>query len=112
MMEKKLIDITATFGTPLYVYDEQRIIDQVDTLKTSFTYPDLIFCYAMKANSNLAVLDTLRHQGIGVDCVSQGEMITALRAGFEPSKIRFTPTFASTEEIIFAIEQGIQLTVD
>jgi len=108
-MMKNLVE---KFGSPLYVYDEQTIISQIDQLKSCISFPDILFCYAMKANSNLAILKTMKAQGLGVDCVSKGELKIALQAGFNPSVIRFTPTFASYEEISFAVEQQAQITLD
>jgi len=106
---KNLID---QFGSPLYVYDEKTILYQIDQLKSGIPYKDVLFCYAMKANSNLAILKTMQGQGLGVDCVSAGELVLALKAGFDPSVIRFTPTFASREEISFAVKQQAQITLD
>jgi len=100
------------FGSPLYVYNEQTILDQIDQLKSGIPYKDVLFCYAMKANSNLAILRTIQSRGLGVDCVSAGELVIALKAGFDPAVIRFTPTFASKEEISFAVKQQAQITLD
>ncbi|HNR07776.1 MAG TPA: diaminopimelate decarboxylase [Saprospiraceae bacterium] len=107
-----MISLVSQFGSPLYVYDESVIQRQAHLLKESLAYPDTLFCYAMKANSNLAILDTVRKLGFGVDCVSRGELELALMAGFDPSVIRFTPSFALTDEIRFAVEKGAQVTLD
>lgn len=107
-----MISLVKQFGSPVYVYDEKIIQRQALLLKESITYPDTLYCYAMKANSNLAVLDTIRKLGLGVDCVSRGELELALLAGFDPSVIRFTPSFASAEEIRFAVGTGAQITLD
>ena len=96
----------------MYIYDENIIINQINKLKRSISYNNVLFCYAMKANSNLTLLETILHQGLGIDCVSQGELILALKAGFSPSTIRFTPTFSSTEEISYAIAVGVQISID
>lgn len=106
---KNLID---EFGSPLYVYDEGTINRQIAQMKSGIPYKDVLFCYAMKANSNLAILKTMQRSGLGVDCVSKGELILALKAGFNPSVIRFTPTFASREEIAFAAQHQAQITLD
>lgn len=106
---KNLID---QFGSPLYVYDESILLQQIERLKSSMLYSDILFCYAMKANSNIAILRTIHKEGLGVDCVSQGEVMIALKAGFEPTKIRFTPSFVSKDEIAFAVERGAQITLD
>lgn len=106
---KNLID---QFGSPLYLYDETIILRQIEQLKSGLPYTDILFCYAMKANSNLAILRTMKENGLGVDCVSRGELMLALKAGFDPSVIRFTPTFASFDEIFFAVLQQAQITLD
>ncbi len=100
------------YGSPLYIYDENVIINQINKLKNAVSYRNVLFCYAMKANSNLTLLETIKYQGLGIDCVSQGELILALKAGFSPSTIRFTPTFSSTEEISYAIAAGVQISID
>jgi diaminopimelate decarboxylase len=105
-------EIINQYQSPLYIYSESKIIENINRLKGSIQYPDLLLCYAMKANSNIAVLKTIKDQAIGIDCVSQGEIRTALKIGFDPSKIRFTPTFAGKSEIAFVIAQGIQISID
>lgn len=107
-----LAEIINQYHSPLYIYSESTIIANINRLKQSISYSRVMFCYAMKANSNTSILKTIRDQQIGIDCVSQGEILTALKVGFDPSKIRFTPTFASQSEIVFAISQGIQISID
>lgn len=107
-----LKEILNQYQSPLYIYTESKIIENISRLKNSILYPDVLLCYAMKANSNFAILKTVKDQAIGIDCVSQGEILTALKVGFEPSKIRFTPTFASKDEITFVLAHGIQLSID
>jgi diaminopimelate decarboxylase len=107
-----MIHLVSQFGSPLYAYDEEIIKRQARILQESIPYPDTLYCYAMKANSNLAILDTIRKLGLGVDCVSRGELELALLAGFDPSVIRLTPSFASAEEIRFAVGSGAQITLD
>ncbi|MEP7323380.1 MAG: diaminopimelate decarboxylase, partial [Saprospiraceae bacterium] len=90
-----LAEIINQYHSPLYIYSESTIIANINRLKQSISYSRIMFCYAMKANSNISILKTIRDQQIGIDCVSQGEILTALKAGFETPNIRFTPTFAS-----------------
>lgn len=107
-----LNELVSKFGTPLYIYSEKALNTNILSFLSSFNVPKLQVCYAMKANSNLQILSIMKQNGIGVDCVSIGEMRTALKVGFSSEKIRFTPTFASNDEIIFAIKHDIQISID
>lgn len=111
-MDNNMNSLIEQYGSPLYVYNEKVILRQINDLKSGIPYPDVLFCYAMKANSNLAVLKTMHAQGLGVDCVSGGELVLALKAGFRPAQVRFTPTFAAHEEIEFAVRHQAQITLD
>ncbi|HEX5774485.1 MAG TPA: diaminopimelate decarboxylase [Candidatus Paceibacterota bacterium] len=92
-----LQDIAASFGTPTYVYDEARIAAQCRALSKSFKGFDIH--YAMKANSNPAVLEAVRACGLGVEAVSQGELAMARRAGFPREKISFTCSSTSEDAL-------------
>ncbi len=102
----------AVYGTPLYIYNEQSVINQIKLLKKNITYSKVLYCYAMKANSNLSILHTIKEQNIGIDCVSQGELFLALKVGFKPEMIRFTPTFSSPMEIVYAISANVSISID
>ncbi len=104
--------IVKNFGSPLYLYSESQIKFNFKKLTSGFTYQNIMFCFAAKANSNISILNKMKYHGLGADCVSIGEMKTVLKIGFEPKKIRFTPTFAHEDEIKFAFENGIQVSID
>src|SRR5688500_4472823 len=91
--------LTKEFGTPLYVYDAEKIVHQLRTLKTAFSASDVKIKYAAKALTNLSVLKLLRASGSDVDVVSIEEAHLALRAGFKPSQIMFTPSGVDFSEI-------------
>ena len=76
-------DVCKQFGTPLYVYDADKIVSQLQSLKNAFSENDVKVKYAVKALTNLSVLRLLRKNGSGVDVVSIQEAQLVLRAGFE-----------------------------
>jgi diaminopimelate decarboxylase len=93
-----LLKAAAEFGTPLYVYDADRIIYQYNQLKSSFHRSDVSIFYACKALTNVNILRVLQQQGSGIDCVSINEVKLALHAGFDPQKIIFTPNGVGMDE--------------
>jgi diaminopimelate decarboxylase len=112
-----VLDIAEQFGLPLYVYDADKIIQKIDLLRSSFTETsdrgvNLKIKYAAKALTNLSILKLMRMQGIDVEVVSANEARLALRAGFEPSQIMYTPSGNAWSEIQEALEMGLQLNAD
>lgn len=101
-------------GTPLYVYDEATVRRRYSRLREvlSERYDDVRVHYAVKANSNLALLRVLQQEGAGVDCVSPGEVYLALKAGFPPEKVLYTGNYFSAEELEFAHEKGVMVNLD
>src|SRR5712671_7993499 len=97
------------YGTPLFVFSEQRIQDNIARLQAAARQVDrpIKFCYASKANSNLAVLKLVRDAGIDVEVNSGGELFKALRVGFKPSQIIFNGTSKTNEELDEAVRAGI-----
>ncbi len=95
------------YGTPLYVYDFDRIKTKYLDLKSAFKARKSIMCYALKANSNLSVLKHLASLGAGCDCVSINEVKRALLAGVKPYHIIFSGVGKKDEEIKEAIELDI-----
>lgn len=94
-------------GTPLYVYSKQTVLDHFDRLHGGLEELDHLICYAVKANSNLAILNLLAKQGSGFDIVSGGELYRVLQAGGNPSQCTFAGVGKTKEEIAYAIDQGI-----
>jgi diaminopimelate decarboxylase len=109
------IDILALaeeHGTPLYVYDGDRMKKQVRRLQSAFgAFPHRIQ-YACKANNNLAVMALMRAAGTGLDAVSIQEVELGLRAGYSAAEILFTPNCVPFEEIARAVELGVILNID
>jgi diaminopimelate decarboxylase len=107
-----LADICKEFGTPLYVYDANKIIHQLKTLQNTFAESNVRVKYAAKALTTLAILSLLKKNGAGIDVVSINEAHLALRAGFEPSDIMFTSNNVSIEEISQAVELKTYINLD
>jgi len=95
------------FGTPLYVYDFDYMKNQYNKLKSAFEGSKSLICYAVKANSNLSVIQNFANLGSGADCVSIGEVKRALLAGINPYKIIFSGVGKSDNEIKEALNLKI-----
>ena len=110
---KDLLSITHTFGSPVYVYDANKISSQYERLTKAFAaVPSLRINYAMKALSNVSILKLMRKLAAGLDTVSIQEVKLGLHAGFTPEQIIFTPNGVSMEEIEEAASLGVQLNID
>jgi len=101
--------LTYKYGTPLFVFSEARIRSNIARLQDAAKQVDrpIKFCYASKANSNMAVLKVVRDAGIDVEVNSGGELFKALRVGFKPSQIIFNGTSKTNEELDEAVRAGI-----
>jgi diaminopimelate decarboxylase len=91
------------YGTPLYVYSSQTILDHYKRLDEALHELHHEICYAVKANSNLAIIRLLAEQGAGFDIVSGGELYRVIRAGGNPAKCTFAGVGKSREEIEYAL---------
>ncbi|MBZ9811929.1 MULTISPECIES: diaminopimelate decarboxylase [unclassified Mesorhizobium] len=100
-------DIAATVGTPFYCYSTATLTRHYRVFVQAFAGLDALVCYAMKANSNQAVLRTLARLGAGADVVSEGELRRALAAGIPASKILFSGVGKTAREMDFALAAGI-----
>src|SRR6266550_3482398 len=94
-------------GTPTYVYSATTILDHYSRLDAALAPIDHLICYAVKANSNRAILKLLANAGAGFDIVSGGELFRVLAAGGDPAKCTFAGVGKSREEIEYALEQGV-----
>ncbi|TDE07048.1 diaminopimelate decarboxylase [Flavobacterium sandaracinum] len=113
MQSKDLVQLAEQFGSPLYVYDAEKIQSQYNRLSKAFSKVNkLRINYAMKALSNVAILQLLREMGSGLDTVSIQEVLLGLHAGYEPDKIFYTPNGVSLEEIEEVNAMGVQINID
>ncbi|KQT85838.1 diaminopimelate decarboxylase [Aurantimonas sp. Leaf443] len=102
-----LRSIAAAVGTPFYCYSTATLTRHYRVFAQAFADIDALVCYAMKANSNQAVLATLARLGSGVDVVSGGELRRGLAAGVAPQKIMFSGVGKTADEMDLALEAGI-----
>ena len=113
MKNSKLIQAASEFGSPLYVYDANKIKYQYNRLVRSFkSVKNLQLNYAVKALSNISILKYLIDLGSGIDAVSIQEVHLALKGGINPEKIIYTPNGVSMDEIKFASELGVKINID
>jgi diaminopimelate decarboxylase len=99
--------IIEKFATPAYIYSKQRIVDNFKNLESAFKNVDHMICFAVKANSNIAILNLLAKNGAGFDIVSGGELRRVIAADGDPKKIVFSGVGKTSEEIKLAIENNI-----
>ena len=102
-----LNDIAAQFGTPCYVYSRATLERHWHAFDSAFADAPHLVCYAVKANSNLAVLNVLARLGSGFDIVSGGELQRVIAAGGDPAKVVFSGLGKQAWEIKAALEAGI-----
>ena len=102
-----LARIAAEVGTPFYCYSTATIERHYNVLAHAFRDQDALICFAVKANSNQAVLATMARLGAGMDVVSEGELRRARAAGVPPSKIIFAGVGKTRAEMAYALEAGI-----
>ncbi|MEM1144677.1 MAG: diaminopimelate decarboxylase [Pseudomonadota bacterium] len=101
-------DLAEEFGTPCYVYSRSALERGLAAYQAGLAGCDHLICFAVKANSNLAVLDTLARQGAGFDIVSVGELERVLAAGGDPGKVVFSGVVKQQHELVRALECGIR----
>jgi diaminopimelate decarboxylase len=102
-----LDELAQRFGTPLYVYSRRSIEAAYQSYSSALAQRSSLICYAVKANSNLAVLDVLARQGAGFDIVSGGELARVLAAGGDANKVVFSGVGKSEAEIEAALKANI-----
>jgi diaminopimelate decarboxylase len=105
--EVALARVAEEFGTPLYVYSARTILDHYRRLDAALAPLDHLICYAVKANSNGAILKLLAEAGAGFDIVSGGELFRVLKAGGAAAKCTFAGVGKSREEIEYALDEGV-----
>jgi diaminopimelate decarboxylase len=105
--ECSLRDLARRFGTPLYVYSRRAMLEALADYQSALRGRDHLICYAMKANSNLAVLQVFAQAGCGFDIVSAGELERVVAAGGSPSKVLFSGVGKTRAEMEHALQQGV-----
>ncbi len=100
-------DLAQRYGTPLYVYSRNHLRERYGAIASAMAEVKPLICYSVKANSNGAVIRTLAGMGSGFDIVSGGELFRVLKAGAEANRIVFAGVGKTTQEIEYALEEGI-----
>ncbi|RYY49553.1 MAG: diaminopimelate decarboxylase [Chitinophagaceae bacterium] len=112
LTNEKLLELATTYGSPLYVYDADRISAQYKKLTNAFAGSNTKFFYACKALTNINVLRHIRDIGCNVDCSSINEAKLALLAGFKASQVLYTSNSVHFTEIEEAVSLGIHINID
>ena len=102
-----LADLARTHGTPLYVYSQNTMLDALAAYQRGFAGRKVQICFAMKANSSLAILQLFARAGCGFDIVSGGELARVLAAGGDPGKVIFSGVGKTRAEMRQALDVGI-----
>lgn len=112
MTQEQLIETAQTFGTPVYVYEQEKIESQYKKLTDAFQQTPTRFFYACKALSNINILKIIQQLGAGLDTVSINEVQLGLKAGFAPQQILYTPNCVHFSEIEQAKNLGVHINID
>lgn len=107
-----LVEMAKEYGTPLYIYQKEKIESQYKKLTNAFKNSPTKFFYACKALSNINILKIIQKAGAGLDTVSINEVQLGLKAGFKPEQILFTPNCVHFSEIESAKELGVHINID
>ncbi len=101
--------IANKFGTPFYSYSYSKLKENINNFKKSFRSFSPLICFAVKSNTNVNIIREIKKFGLGADVVSVGELMMALKAGINPSKIVFSGVGKTASELRFAIDKRILL---
>ena len=104
--------IASKYGTPVYVYNEEIIRKYMETVEGVITKYPYTANYSVKANTNIEILKLALDEGLNCDAMSPGEISLLLKAGFPPEKIFFVSNNVSAEEMQFAIDKGVMVSLD
>ena len=108
------VSLAETYGTPLYVTSEDRILDRFRDYQKALSsrYPKVQVLFAAKANGNLAVMRALAQLGAGADVFSSGELMLALEAGMPAKKLLFNGSSKTKNDLVLAVQHGVKVSVD
>ncbi len=112
LTHQQLLDIANEFGTPVYVYQAERIAEQYNKLQHAFKNCNARFFYACKSLTNINILKYINALGAALDCVSINEVKLGLMAGFKATDILYTPNCVDFEEILQAKELVVNINID
>lgn len=113
MERTQLLELAKKYGSPLYVYDTDKIASQYNRLTNAFSgVKNLKLNYAVKALSNINILQFFKNLGAGLDTVSIQEVQLGLTTGIDPKRIIYTPNGVSLQEIEEVVKLGVQINID
>lgn len=112
LTNEQLSSLAAEYGTPLYVYNANKIKEQYQKLTKAFSDTDTVFFYACKALTNINILKYVESLGANIDCSSVNEVKLALHAGFAPQRVLYTSNGIAFSEIAEAKELGVIINID
>lgn len=107
-----VFDLLKEYGSPLYVYDEGILRYRCRELRNLLQYPSFRVNYSAKANTNVELLKIILEEDLDVDAMSPGEMFLEMKAGFTSDRIMFIGNNVSREEMQYAVDRGIYISVD
>ena len=107
-------ELARVYGTPTYVYDEEKIRENFRRVLSAFRkhYPDFRLYYAIKGNDNLAIAHILRQEGAGIDAASTNEILLAKELGLGGEDVIFSGNYLSDEDIAFGLSSGVVFNLD
>ncbi len=105
-------DLAEKYGTPLYVYNESILRDRMKKMAHLISFPGFTANYSIKTNSNLSILRLALEEGLNADAMSPGEIFLLLKAGFPKERIFYVSNNVSAEELQYAIDQGVVISLD
>lgn len=106
------VELIEQFGSPLYVYNESILRKRCREMKNLIKYPNFTVQFSAKANTNLHLLKIVKEEGLYVDAMSPGEIYVQMQAGFTADEIFYISNNVSEEEMKYAIDKGIIISVD
>ncbi len=109
-LEKK--ELIEKYGTPLYVYNEDILLERAREMKNLVDYKNFKVNYSAKANTTIGILQLLKKEGLNVDAMSPGEIFVEMEAGFTAEEIFYISNNATAKELSYALERGIVTSLD
>jgi diaminopimelate decarboxylase len=106
------VQLSESWGTPLYVYNENILRERCRDLKGLISYPSFTVNYSTKANSNIELIKIVRSEGLRVDAMSPGEIYINILAGYKPEEILYISNNVNEDEFRYAINAGVKISVD
>lgn len=111
-LDKSPNELIKEYGSPLYVYNEAVLRERCRDMKNFIKYKNFSVSFSAKANSNIHLLKIVREEGLNVDAMSEGEIYVQLKAGFDPKQIFYIPNNVAENELRYAINNGVTVSVD